>query len=88
MILTDGKKTVKITMHVWNEPNMSNDFSSDFFEAGGLDRDEETGAYIVQDIDYCIEQAENWRGRIGDFCDDDSGEERYVFTEMEERKAK
>ena len=88
MKLTDGKKTVKITMHVWNEPNMSPDFSNDFFEAGGLDRGEEAGAYIVPDTDYCIEQAENWRDQIGDFCGDNSGEERYVFTEIEEKKAK
>lgn len=62
MKMTDGKKTVEITMKVWNDFNTgySPDWSCDFFNAGILPFDEDEDFYIVDDVDYCIEQAEEW----------------------------
>ena len=72
MKLTDGSKTVKITMRTWDGMNLGSDWSFDFFEAGSLPYDAETDAYTVQDVDYCIGQAKDWRDGTGDFYDDES----------------
>ena len=82
MKITDGKKTVEITMHTWEHDSMSPDWSNDFFEAGGLPYDDETGTYTVEDVDYCIEQAEDWKNQRGDFYDDGlpGTDERFVFV--------
>ena len=62
MKMTDGKKAVEITMKVWNDFNTgySPDWSNDFFNAGILPYDEDEDFFIVDDVDYCIEQAEEW----------------------------
>ena len=62
--LTDGKRTVAIEMMIWQKTGYSPDWSNDFFEVGGLPchEDEQTGdtVYHVGDVDYCIEQAQEW----------------------------
>lgn len=57
--LTDGKKTVDIEMKLWKGfcSGYDPDWSNDFFEVGQLPYDEEKDAYIVEDVDYCVEQA-------------------------------
>lgn len=82
MKITDGKKTVEITMHTWEYESMSPDWSNDFFEAGGLPYDDETDTCTVEDVDYCIEQAQDWENKRGDFRDDGEPgpEERFVFV--------
>lgn len=74
MKMTDGKKTVEITMKVWNDFNTgySPDWSNDFFNAGILPYDEDEDFFIVDDVDYCIEQAEEW---------EDEDENNAVFVE-------
>ena len=85
MKLYDNSKTVEITMREWD--NRSNeaglDWSLDFFGAGGLEYDEERDAYKVEDVDYCIDMANDWKDATGDFCDDEVPEyiERQVFVE-------
>ncbi len=59
--LTDGKKTILIEMRVWKDGNYSPDWSHDFFEVGLLPYNEEQESYIVEDIEYCIEQALDWK---------------------------
>lgn len=81
MKITDGKKTVEIKMMVWEENGYSPDWSLDFFEAGALPYDEETDMYTVEDVDYCIEQAMDWRDSKGDFCGDTPSEDNAVFVE-------
>ena len=68
--LTDGKKTVKITMAVWNGSGWSPDWSQDFFECGALHYDMETDAYTVDDVDYCIDCANDWKNGEGDFWEE------------------
>ena len=60
MKLTDGKFVVDIRMVVWQGTSYSPDWSNDFFEAGSLPFDEECEAYVVEDVDYCIDQAQEW----------------------------
>ena len=69
--LTDGKRTVEIVMNLWTGSQYTPDFSADFFEAGALDYDEEKEAYVVEDVDYCIEQAEDWENSRGDYAEDE-----------------
>lgn len=93
MKLTDGEKTVEITMNEWNGNEYTTDWSNDFFEAGGLPLvwvDEiDSEAHKVEDVDYCIDQAEDWTNYCGDFYDPDAkkydqerGLERHVFVEV------
>ena len=69
--LTDGNKTVEITMCVWNGSGYDPDWSEDFFSVGDLEYDEEKESRIVKDVDYCIEQAEDWKNSRGDYAEDD-----------------
>ena len=59
MKMTDGKRTIEILIHRWNGSGYDPDFSADYFDAGGLPYDEETDTYTVEDVDYCIDMAEN-----------------------------
>ena len=80
MKLTDGKRTVEILMMVWTGTGYSPDWSNDFFSAGELPCDENNDVHIVRDVDYCIEQAQDWRNQRGDYADDGcpDQEDRYV----------
>lgn len=82
MRMTDGTKTIEITMCTFDGINRSPDFSHEFFEAP---YDEEADAYRVQDVDYCIERANDWRDGVGDFYDPEAEEddraERMVYVE-------
>lgn len=68
MKMTDGKKTVEITMKVWNDFNTgySPDWSYDFFNAGILPYDEDEDFFIVDDVDYCIDAALEWEAENED----------------------
>ncbi len=77
-ILTDGNKTVKLTMHEWDEVDSRYlpAFEHDFFDVGCLDTVEmENGAlaYKVNDVEYCIEQAMDWKYGQQDFCEEKNG---------------
>jgi len=88
MKLTDGKKTVEIRMHVWNGSGLDPDWSYDFFETGSLTTDDATGASVVDDVDYCIDQAQDWANKTGDYAEVapwEENQERFVFvTEQKE----
>lgn len=84
---TDGKVTKQITMKVWLDGQWSPSFEADFFDVGGLPYDEETDTYTVDDVDYLIDQANDWKEGTGDYVDDFEGEpghipeDRGVFVE-------
>jgi alkanesulfonate monooxygenase SsuD/methylene tetrahydromethanopterin reductase-like flavin-dependent oxidoreductase (luciferase family) len=85
MKLTDGKKVVDIKMQVWNGSGYDPDWSQDFFEAGSLATDD-SGASVVDDVDYCIEQAQDWAKKRGDYADVapwEENQERFVFVTEE-----
>ena len=81
--LTDGKRTVAITMTVYDGSHYTPDWSHDFFCTGSLPYDENTDAYFVPDVSYCIEQAEDWKNSEGDFVLDKPNENNRVFIEEE-----
>ena len=84
---TDGKATKAITMKVWQDGQWSPSFEADFFSVGSLPFNEETGAYTVGDVEYLVDQANDWKEGIGDYQDDYEGEpghtpeDRGVFVE-------
>lgn len=75
MRLYDGTKLVEIKMSNWTGTEYTPDWSQDFFEAGSLATDDEHDAYIVDDVDYCIDMANDWRNAEGDFYEPDADPE-------------
>lgn len=57
MKIYDGKKMVNIEIRRWEGSGWSPDWSMDYFEAGSLEYDPERDAFLVNDVDYCIEFA-------------------------------
>ena len=82
MRLFDNTKMVEIRIQKWNGNGYDPDWSQDFFEAAGLEFDEEKNAYRVDDVDYCIEQANDMKNHVGDFYDgEDPDEDMEIFIE-------
>lgn len=67
MKITDGRKTVEIEIKRWNGSGYDPDWSADYFNAGALPYDEAAAAYIVDDVDYCVDMA-NDDGPEGACC--------------------
>ena len=86
MKLTSGYKTVDITMKVWDKQRgewkfAGENLAHDFFEAGTLPVSDE-GSYVVSDVDYCIEMAQDWEQCIGDYYgEEQDDEERHLTVE-------
>lgn len=67
--LIDNNKAVEISIREWDEenPQYGPDQSADFFETGGLETVREPElAYIVDDVDYRIDQADDMVAGEGD----------------------
>ena len=67
MKMTDGKRTIDIQMKVWNGSGYGPDWSIDFFDAGSLPRNEDD-VDVVDDVDYCIDQAREWEAEDENNC--------------------
>lgn len=67
--LTDGNRVMRFEMWEENIFTMFTgiDFSNDFFEVGSLFYDEATNAYMVGDLEYCVEQMRDWMSYSGDY---------------------
>lgn len=74
--LTDNEKTVEIRMYGANGV----EWADDFFEIGNLEYDEKKNAYMVPDVGYCIEQANDWKNGIGDFAESNP-DDRNVYVD-------
>lgn len=60
MKITDGKRTIEITIREWNGSGWGPDWSNDYFNAGLLPYDEETDTHTVASVAHCIEMATDW----------------------------
>lgn len=74
--LIDNSKAVEISIREWDDESIGYgpDWSADFFEVGNLESIDApeldcSPAYIVNDVDYCIEQANDMVAGIGDFAE-------------------
>lgn len=67
--MTDGRQLADVELKEWNGEQWTPDWSNDFYDnPDGYDC--ELDAIIVRDVNYCIEQAEDWKNRRGDFIDE------------------
>ena len=86
--IIDSNKAVEISIREWDEENTQYgpDWSADFFEVGNLETcfadDSMEPAYIVDDVDYCIEQANDMVAGIGDFAE--CGPQPNTFVDVTE----
>ena len=72
-VLVDTRKAVEVTIRECDADSMQYgpDLSNDFFEVGTLeDVDGLDDAYWVDDVDWCVEQANDMVAGVGDFAAD------------------
>lgn len=85
--LIDNNRAVEISIREWDEENSQYgpDWSDDFFDVVWLKTVEGPElAYIVDDVDYCIEQANDMVAGEGDFAADDPQPNQVVdVTELD-----
>jgi hypothetical protein len=68
--LKDNSRTIEITMKEYRFGQLRPDWAPDFYDVGLLPMDEDSEAYIVEDVDYCIDMALDWKHARGDFQED------------------
>lgn len=67
------------------DDNTGTDFEHDFFEVGGLEQDD-NGNYVVDDIDYLVDQAEDCWACRGDYASEDAEPAAfYLFYTIEDK---
>ena len=84
--LIDNNKAVEISIREWDEENSQYgpDWSADFFEVGGLKTVSEPElAYIVDDVDYCIEYANDMVRGEGDFAGEPQPNQVVLVDELD-----
>ena len=73
MKMTDGRKAVEIILRACMGDYFAPDMSNDFFDVGGLRTtfDDVIGddVYMVDDVEYCIDQANDWANYRNDYHD-------------------
>jgi len=71
-ILIDKTKAVKVTIREWDADSVQYgpDWSNDFFANNDMEYVDGLGnAYLVDDVDYCVEQANDMVAGVGDFAE-------------------
>lgn len=78
----DKNGTAEIEMKVWNGNGYDPDWSADYFNVCSLEYDAEADAYKVDDIDYLVDQALDWKYNTGDcFGGDSDADNCMVFVD-------
>lgn len=77
--LYDGKRVVDVKMY----ENRMCDYSYDFYDVGGLQYDEAIDAYYVDDVEYCLDQADDWVNLRGDYESDIENLEREIIFDYD-----
>lgn len=88
VVLVDKNKAVEISIRERDEENTQYgpDWAADFFEVGNLkhvENEELELAYVVDDVDYCIEQANDMVAGVGDFAGDPQPNQFVDVTELD-----
>lgn len=71
-ILIDNTKAVEVTIREWDADSVQYgpDWSADFFGINAMEYvDGLDNAYWVDDVDYCVEQANDMVAGVGDFAE-------------------
>lgn len=92
VVLVDSNRAVEISIREWDEENTQYgpDWSADFFEVAN----HESGriidgignfaaGFMVCDVDYCIEQANDMVAGVGDFAGDPQPNQFVDVTELD-----
>lgn len=74
MRFTDRERIAEITMRTWDGESWGQDFSADILTDGKAAYVEALDAYLVNDLDYVIDYAKDWKAGTGDFCGCGAGE--------------
>lgn len=82
--LTDGKRVVEISMMTWTGFGWSPCWAADFFVVGTLEENEDLEAFEVQDLDYCLNEAQDWENGIGDYDTPEDISKRCVIFDFVE----
>lgn len=77
MKMTDGRRTVDITIRRWNGNGYDPDWSEDFFAVDSIGYDEQTDTHRVNDVDDCIYRAMS-TNEEGARCKWDEETETYI----------
>lgn len=86
---TDGHRTALIEMQVWHNDNCSPDLSQDILADAIHGFSFEHDAYLVNDLDWLVDYANEWLNHTGDFYYDDPAEKRLLtigWTYPEEKE--
>lgn len=84
--LIDNNKVVEISIREWDDESSQygSDWAADFFGVGGLKTvDAPELAYIVDDVDYCIEYANDMISGEGDFAGEPQPSQFVDVTELD-----
>ena len=88
--LIDNNKAVEISIREWEEENTQYgpDWAAEFFDVSGLKTVEDDGfeygpAYVVDDVDYCVEQANDMVAGEGDFAGEPQPNQFVDVTELD-----
>ena len=84
--LIDSNKVVEISILEWDEEGMQygSDIAADFIDVGGLETvSEPEFAYVVDDVDYCIEEANDMVAGEGDFAGEPQPDLLVDVTELD-----
>lgn len=84
--LIDNNKAVEISIRAWDDENTQYgpDWAADFFEVGLLKPvEDEESTYVVDDVDYCIEYANDMVAGEGDFAGEPQPNQFVDVTELD-----
>lgn len=84
--LIDNNKAVEISIRAWDDESSQygSDWAADFFEVGFLKPVEgEESTYVVDDVDYCIEYANDMVTGEGDFAGEPQPNQLVDVTELD-----
>lgn len=74
--LFDGENLAEIVVNNWVPgQGYTPDWSGDFYSVGGLRYNDDLEAFEVDDVNYCIDQANDWRNAEGDFAESEPNKE-------------
>ena len=74
--LFDGENLVEIVMNnLVPGQGYTPDWSNDFYSVGALKYNDDMEAYEVEEVNYCIDQANDWKNAEGDFVEDEPDRE-------------
>lgn len=80
-VIDKSGRKAEIEICKWELTGWGADMSEDIFDAGTLEYIEEEEAYEIDDCDYLLECANDWKNGKGDYSMEGSHEDAEIFWE-------